>query len=66
MEFTFVAADSSIKNVSISIYLPRRSLAYFEGDVRYGWKHSISSRKTDKLWNLGLDSNSNSLEDIEN
>lgn len=31
------------------MYLPPRSLALFEGEVRYAWFHSIASRKMDKV-----------------
>lgn len=36
-------------NESFSILLPKRSAVIFTGEIRYLWKHSIASRKIDRV-----------------
>ena len=44
IEMDFVFHDESKE---MSVIIPRRSLIFLEGEARYGWRHAISTRKTD-------------------
>ena len=41
-------SDSFCNSRRISVVIPRRSLVLLTGESRYGWRHSIASRKTDR------------------
>lgn len=44
-----VMTFKSYTGVEKHLYLKPRSVAYFSGEVRYAWFHSIASRKMDKV-----------------
>ena len=47
----FISHDSTKK---VHVVIPRRSLMLMTGEARYGWRHGIASRKSDRNPQTGL------------
>jgi len=47
----FISDDSSRK---VHVCIPRRSLFLMTGEARYGWRHSIAARKSDRDFLTGM------------